>query len=333
MAIPFSSVNDLNAVPADTAFFPIVQGGANYRVDYGKVRSKTITELTELTDAPENADLFRVGDAGTEKKIQFSNVIKDLRVTVPICISAFLDQNKRNLDENWNGVLQAEATGEAVSNGSPSGPHNHGIGKIVIVVNAGTDVSGTLTITGDTVDRNTGAVSAADTDDIVIDTLSTDASSTDAEGNTIHDLTNAYISSKWFSGSFTISTTDLNISDMDIYHVSFEQVNDQPNLTLQTFDMNALVTNASGWFYGYLYSVLVTGSKVNIQSEASLSVTAAQSVANEYYRLRRGNLGVSMDGAKDGFFVNLHFGPNLQQYWEDISMKVWFDLQLSLSNT
>jgi hypothetical protein len=61
-----------------------------------------------------------------------------------------------------------------------------------------------------------------------------------------------------------------------------------------------------------------------------LDLPAAEVTANRFYRLRRGNIGRHMNGVTDGFFVDMHLGPNNQQYWEDITLKVWCLMRIYL---
>ena len=199
-----------------------------------------------------------------------------------------------------------------------------GIGKLIIVINAGSDVEGTITITGTSVDRNTGASTASDTDDIIVDALTTDSSTTDSNGNTVHTYSGAYISSKWFVGSVTLSTTNLTLTDVDVFHVSFEQINDQSNLTLTTFDANIFTTNTAAEFDAYLYTLHVTGSKCRIDKEADLHVGAdgVTALANKYWRLRRGYINEAINGLTDGFWVDVHYSNN-PAYVEDVTLKVW----------
>lgn len=266
--------------------------------------------------------------------------IKDALETLEagiIClpISAFIERNARNLDEQWNGTfiqLTTSPAGGGVSSGSPV-TFSKGVGKILFVVNAGSDIDGTLTVTGTSVNRETGVETASDTEDITIDALTTDNSDTDAEGNARHAFTGVYVTSKWFRGSISVATTDLTITDMDVYAVSFEQVNDIANYTIQTFDISLTPTNAAAWFYAYLYTLDVdtTTKKANLARTASLELDAADTVANAPDRLRKGNIGAAFLGASDGFWVELFFGPVAQNYFNDITMKVWVDTTLTLA--
>ncbi len=199
-----------------------------------------------------------------------------------------------------------------------------GTGKIIVIVNAGSDLVGEITITGTSVDRDTGATTALDTDTITVDALTTDDSDTDANGNDRHAFTGAYISSKWFVGTVTLSTTDLTLTDVDVYHVSFEQFDDTADITLDTFDANLLTTNVNAEFDAYIYAIMVTGNKCDITREASLNVGAdgETAIADRYWRLRRGNIGKAINGTTDGTWVDIHYA-NSPAYVEDVSIKVW----------
>lgn len=203
-------------------------------------------------------------------------------------------------------------------------PVTKGIGKLIIVINAGSDLNGEITITGTSVDRNTGATIPADTDTITVDALTTDGTTTDSNGNTVHSFTGAYISSKWFTGTVTLSTADLTLTDVDVYHVSFEQVNDSENLVINTFDANIFTTNVNAEFDSYLYTLHVTGDKCDIHNEADIHVGAdgETAIANKYWRLRRGGINEALDGLTDGFWVDVHYA-NSPVYVEDVTVSVW----------
>ena len=244
-----------------------------------------------------------------------------------VCLASYVDKKERNAEYNLHGGLDSLDTGSALDSVPTDIVVTAGTGKILIVVNAGADVTGTITVTGTTVDRNTGVETGADTDTVRVGGLTTDGSDTDASGNVRHSFTDAYITSKWFKGSVTLSTTNLTLSDVDTYQVSFEQFNDAPDVTLETFDITALATNASAWLYAYLYTV-ETGIQVefdscNITRLATLDLPAAEVSANKYYRLRRGNLDTDIVGTTDGIWVDLFPGPLASVYWEDVNIKVW----------
>lgn len=327
MSIAISELPAIGGTPQDASYFPIVEGGVTKRVTYGNSRAKTISELDAQTDAPADADLLKLSASGTEKKIAFSNVIKDLRVKTSHEITMFLEENARNLDEKFAGTIEVEATGQLLSSVQQFGPKTHGIGHIVIVVNAGSDTAGTITINGDTVSHdNTSDVTVDDTETITISGLSTDNSDTDAQGNARYAFSNAYMTTKLFKGSFTITTSDVDLSDIDIYHLLFHhsaQGSDVMSVVLDNLSLIAKASNTAAWFYGYLYGVDFNNTTkiLNLTREASFEITAADvEEANEYFQLLRTGIDFDMTEEKNGFFMSLFFGPDAQSYWQDITI-------------
>lgn len=252
-----------------------------------------------------------------------------IRKPPPLNFSTFFEENSRNLDEQVHGGFTIVVTGGAVSFGVPLN-WTHGLGKIVFSVNAAPVVAGTLQISGTRVDRNTGVETPGFTEDIDIVALTTDNSTTDAQGNVIHNYDGAYISSNWYKGSVTLTslTAGQNITDIDVWNIAFEQVNDRPFLQLKTFNVSMYCTNTAGWFYGYLYLITLDPSTkiAQIFSPAALELPVGDTTADRRYRLRKGMLDQQIDGTHEGFWVELHFGPPALSYWRDISLDVWFEI-------
>lgn len=244
-----------------------------------------------------------------------------------VALTTYDAEPARTSESNVHGGLLSLVTAQPLSSGVPINV-TQGVGKILIVVNAGSDISGTMTITGTSVDRETGATTGAVTNDIVVDALTTDSSSTDGNGNILHGFTGAYISSNWFNGALAISTTDLTLTDVDVYHVSFEQCNDVANYTIETFDVNIYTTDlaaaSNAEFDAYLYTLQVAGNKCDIAriADLNLGTNGFTSVRNRYWRLRRGNLETAMVGTTDGLWFDA-FYSNSPAYIEDATFKVW----------
>jgi hypothetical protein len=164
-----------------------------------------------------------------------------------------------------------------------------------------------------------------DTCTVTVDTLTTDTSDTDAQGNHRHAFTHGYISGKWFTGAISITTTDLDLTDVEVLHVSFDQVNDSADFIIDTYDISLYCVNSSAWFYSYLYSIDVDPATMtcDVAREATMEIPVADTIGDRYYRLRRGNLDVRLHGSSDGFWSETFMGPFANQYWEDITFKVW----------
>lgn len=245
-------------------------------------------------------------------------------VDIPIVLTEYDPEPARSSESNVHGAFVLLDDTESVSNGVPFVATAKGIGKVIIAVIAGTDVIGDITITGTSVNRDTGATTGSDTSVITLTGVTTDASTTDSNGNTVHDFNKAYITDKWFVGVVTITTADTNISDMDLYHISFEQFNDQPSITLNTFDVNLLTTSVNAEFDAYLFDIHVTGDECDIANHGSLHIGAdgETALANKYWRLRQGNINQAIDGTTDGIWVDIHYS-NSPAFVEDVTMKIW----------
>jgi hypothetical protein len=245
-------------------------------------------------------------------------------VDIPIVLTEYDAEPARASESNIHGAFIKLDDAASVSSGVPFVASAKGIGKIVIAIIAGADVLGDITVTGTSVDRDSGATTPNDTSVITLTGVTSDNSTTDLNGNSVHAFTKAYITDKWFVGVVTLSTTDVTISDMDIYHISFEQFNDQPSITLNTFDVNLLTTSVNAEFDAYLFDIHVTGDECDIENESSLHIGAngETALANQYWRLRRGNLNESLNGTTDGIWVDMHFS-NSPAFVEDVTMKVW----------
>ena len=241
-----------------------------------------------------------------------------------ISFSMYDAEPARSSETSLDGAFNVLATAQPLDSVPTDLVVSKGTGKTIVAINAGSDFAGEITVTGTSVDRDTGATTGADTDTLTIDALTTDDSDTDANGNDRHAFTGAYITSKWFVGTVTLSTTNLTLTDVDVYHVSFEQFDDTASITVDTFDANLLTTSVNAEFDAYLYSITVTGDKCNIARIASLNVGAdgETALADRYWRLRRGNLNIAIDGTTDGTWVDVHYS-NSPAFVEDVSIKVW----------
>ena len=285
--------------------------------------SKNITDLTAQTPIVNTSEIPVAGDEKiTVQQIIDESQIGTVVVTKPVIIPFdFPLNNKTDLDSLHGAIHETGNQSGIILNSGQTITDTIGISKILFVVLAGTDLSGNITITGTSVDRDTGVETGSDTDVVSIDGLSTHSTATDANGNHIHGLTNGYISSKWFKGALTLSTTEVDLTDIEIHQVAFEQFNDCPDITVETIDLTYKITNTAAALDCYLYAVEVTGSIVSIELLATLTHVAGQSV--NFYRKRIGNIGKSLDGTTDCIFVDLFLLPTNLTYFASFTSKVW----------
>ena len=273
--------------------------------------------------ASDSGDLVKLDSGG---KIDLSVIpagagsVGTTTINFPLNISFTTDKNTKGEVSNIHGGIGPIGTAEVISSGNPVNLTN-GISKIMLVVNAGTDTAGDILIAGTRIDRDTRATTTA-TSTVTISGLTTDNTAVNGIGETVWDFTNAYISDNWYIGDITLSTTDTNLSDFDVYQIGFEQFNDEPNITITTVDTSFSVTNTAAAFSQHTYLVDVTGDTVDINSFSDFELTAAESEVKGY-REREGNLNISIDGTQDGVFVDFYFAPTNQTYFENISSKIW----------
>jgi len=263
-----------------------------------------------------SAETFLRGD-GSWSKVEET-------IAIPVPLTSYDAEPARASESNVHGGILSLDTASPLDPTPTNIVVNQGAGKLFIVVNAGSDLAGTITFTGTTIDRDTGVTTPADTDEVIIDGLTTDTTTTDGNGNAVHGYSNAYMTSKWFTGSVTLSTSDVTLTDVDTYHCSFEQFNDTPNIELDTFDINVLATHVNAEVDAYLYSVVNDSGILAITKEAELHLGSGgiTVIANKYYRLRRSNIAKDLDCSSDGIFVDAHYS-NSPAYVEDLTMKVW----------
>ncbi|MHA2135398.1 MAG: hypothetical protein ACW99J_16175 [Candidatus Thorarchaeota archaeon] len=250
-------------------------------------------------------------------------------INVPLPLDIFMDVNQRFAEEDIHGGLFSLSDADTLGSGDDISV-TAGIGKIMLVVNAGSDMIGDVTITGTTVNRDTKVETADDTDVLTLAGATTDTSSTDAESNVIHGYTKAYLSSKWFKGAITISTSEVTLTDVDVWQVAFEQLDDAPLYTVKTLDVTGQVTNTNAWGYWYLYSLEVTGDQCDIVNIGTVALASSDATANKFYRLRHSNLNKKLAGTTDGVWLEQFLGPNNQKYWIDTTVKVWVETHVKV---
>ncbi len=248
---------------------------------------------------------------------------------LPLCLSIYNVAPEKNTVQNIHGSLLviADQSGTVLNSGTNI-TGNNGQSKLMISVGAVTTI-GTITITGDTVNPDTGAITISDTEDIIIPATgntTTDTSTTDTNSIDIWDFVGGYITSKWFKDGFTISTIDASLTDLDVYQITYEQFNRKTNIVIDSIDANFHVSNIGASFSGHFYKVVVTNSRVDITSIAddvwTTGTGTAFPVANRYYRIRDGELDENINGSTDGVFVTLAF-QGVGSYFTDVGMKVW----------
>jgi len=294
------NATDVNGLPPLSSLVNLQDKIALYRNATGQTVKSTIAQLID-------------GGVGTST------------VKHPIVLSFSVDVNTKNNVDNIFGGLRQVVTAQPLSSGVDITGTN-GRSKLMIVVNAGSDIGGSLKVTGTKVDRDTGVKTTSFEEIIAIDSLSVNTSGTDSLGQELHNFTNCYMTSAWFDGSFTISTTDLNISSLGVFSVAFNQFNATIPLTIDTIDLTTTITNTAAQFSGHAYAVEVVNGKTSIVSFSDYILTAAESNVG-FYRLRDSNIGKVIDTATDGIFIDMNFLPLAQTYFSSIVLNIWAEIE------
>jgi len=299
----------------NTAAIKAIQDGA-----------KKVSQLPTLTSLVNSQDKIPLERADTGQTVY--TTIEQLKdggvgsntVKHPIALSFSSDKIEKGALRNMFGGLDKVVDADTLSTGNDI-VASGGRSKLMFVVNAGTDVVGDLKITGTKVDRDTGVSTPGFEEIISIDSLSIDNSTTDTFGNIVHDFSNCYTSTEWFTNGFTISTTDLDISDIDIYNVAFNQFGDMEEVTIDALDLTAITTNANAEISGHAYTVRVANGKTTIETFANMELPAIDFNAG-FYRFRNA-VNEVIDTRTDGVFVDINFMPFIQSYFENMSFILW----------
>jgi hypothetical protein len=275
----------------------------------------------------DNADLFdgleTEVNANTLDIVDLQNRTATITTEHPVLIPFDFPLNtKTSLDSLHGSLLINNSEDGIILNSGQDIIGDGGISKLMAVVLAGTDLVGSFTITGTSVNRNTGVETPADSEIVNVNGLSIDTSTIDSNGNQVHNYSNAYLSTKWWKGTLTFSTTDLDLTEIRFAQLSFEQFNDSPGMTVNSFDANYIISNTNAVMDAYLYTVVVSGSVVTVTNIASLHHDSGE-FADASFRKRIGNLDTDLDGLTSGVFVDLYLKPDALQYFSSFTMKIW----------
>lgn len=240
-----------------------------------------------------------------------------------IDITSYIDIKTKNRP-SIHGAIVEEATGQQLTSVFAL-PFQHGQGRMGIVVNAGTDTAGTITITGTSVSRSdSDSETGSDTEVITIAGLTTDNSANDGLGFNVWDFQDIYLSTKWFQGAITLSTTDLDLSDVDVYLINYDQFGDHPDVILQGLEAEGFKTNTAGEMSVHLYSVFFqAGSRWDVQSISSLEHAASKTVTNMRVKMKESGIAMKFDGSTDGILLEMNMNRLNQTDWEDVTTHIY----------
>lgn len=244
-------------------------------------------------------------------------------VNFPVCVEFSMDKITKGDIHSIHGALIELATAQPLNNTTPI-TVTGGLSKLLVVAKAGTIIDGLVTFTGTSVDRTTGDQTASFGASVSITTLATDTTAPDSLGHRLVNIVDAIMSPNWFLGDVVISVNSADLTDVDVYQVAFEQFNDEQNLTIDTLDLGFLINNATAEMNVHLYAVERVGDLTDFTPIVDpVQLLAADTVADKFYRVRRGGLNKQLNGQSDGIVLAMNFDPIAQSYFEELSAKVW----------
>lgn len=195
------------------------------------------------------------------------------------------------------------------------------LGRMIIVPKAGADLSGSITLFGNGVDKETGVVTPATAEILSFLAAAADASSNDGDGHNVWDITGARISTNWYTGLCAITTTDIVWSDFDLYVCPEERFNFKGEVNFESWEVRFRPEAATTYNSGYLYHLEVDP----FSSLATIKTIAGFRMANPITRTHmiRRVINKSLDGRVDTvweeFFETAGKTANLRsQFWVDV---------------
>jgi hypothetical protein len=245
-------------------------------------------------------------------------------LSVDASVQTSLPQIPSGATIRFYGGFVALATAQPLAAGTPINVAN-GTSRLIVVPKAGADFAGTITVTGTSVDRHTGATTPGDSETITVDALATDTSTADANGVTKIAITGAYMTAKWYMGAVALSTADLTLTSVDVWQVAYYQFKDSAGITLEGFDLTGTPKNANSWYSAYLYSLAyVAGTKKLSLTVVAEEVRAAGTLtASRVVRSKHNGLAISVDGsAGSGCWLTVSFGRPAQQDWDQVTVAI-----------
>jgi 23S rRNA pseudoU1915 N3-methylase RlmH len=282
--------------------------------------------LTDLVNLQDKIALYKESTGETLKTSIAQLVNGGVGTSVinhPVMISfGFPLNNKTDINSLHGTLLDNGTQSGVILNSGTSITKSGGISKVMINVVSGSVTIGSLLISGTSVDRNTGIETIGDTESIAINGITTDTTTIDSNGNNVYNYSGAYISTKWWKGTLTYSTSDLDLTNVKFARVAFEQFDSIENLVINTLDTSYSTSNTAAKMDLYLYTVEVVGGRLSISKIAEQHHETGLPV-NNFHRKRNGLLNKSLDASVSGVFIDLFLNPINQTYFSNFITKVW----------
>jgi hypothetical protein len=230
--------------------------------------------------------------------------------------------SKTELDSLHGTYLRNDSEDGIILNSGTPIVGDGGLSKVMFSVLAGSVLTGEVIITGTSIDTETAVETPGDTETIPVDGLSIDNSTTDSNGNNVHAFIDNYISAKFWTGTLTFSTPDLDLTEIRFGQCAFEQFDAVEDLTINSLSATYQISNTASIMDAYLYAVEVIGSKASLTKIAEIHHGTGE-ITDSVFKRRQGALDKQLDGTTDGVFIDMFLAPTNQEYFNNFTIKVW----------
>lgn len=242
-----------------------------------------------------------------------ANITPDTLIHHELAYTMYLDEVTRrtNLDVfGGTNILSLNDTLNANTNISLT----NGVSKIGIAIKSGSDFNGSIKISGTYRNRTNWDLTSGS------ETISVTILTTQIEEGLQYD--NLYLTSLWWADDFNISTNDVNLTSVDLIQIGFDQLGEHPNFTVEELDVTFRKSNVNGGLNVSFFSVLKNDGHYNLTRELYLTSEEGEGVANGMFRMKR-NSGIrNFNGTNEGFFVFIDPKPDVQDYINDLTLRV-----------
>jgi len=310
-------------MPCPLASFP------SYIWDGDTHNPDRVARLNEVQPNHQDWDRLVSEVIGTQECVQNLKT----NIVVPYSYHWYIEKNQRTGVQTFLGGLSQLVTGGNV-NSAANMAVNTSCSRLLFVINSAGDANGTITITGTQYSEETKLLTPNATETITINGVSTDGTANTSLGTPKYDFDNAYLSTHYFTGNCSVSTTDVNLTNVNAYAACIRQKPLLNAFKIASVSVCAQPTNVAAELDLITYTVAEERAekRVSIHPVDHLQIDGDIPVVrtNNIIHVGRSNVTPWLDTpCYEGFFINLGFYPAGQQYWEQVEITAWVLMRFS----
>jgi hypothetical protein len=242
-----------------------------------------------------------------------ANITPDTLIHHELSYTAYIDEVTRRTNLDIFGGTNTLALNDTL-NPTTNISLTNGVSKIGIAITSGSDFTGSIKITGTYRNRTTWELITG-SETIAVTLLTTEVE----EGLQYNNL---YLTSLWWAGDFNITTTDVTLSSVDLIQIGFDQLGEHQNFTVEELDVTFRKSNVNGGLNVSFFSVLKNNGYYNLTREFFLTSEEGEGIVNGMFRMKRNGGIKKFNGTNEGFFVFVDPKPDVQDYIEDLTVRV-----------